>query len=127
METVRLQTTLATTCSLELAEHPLEVLEPLEALEPLEETSEELQHPWDDLYSDNPIILVNNTDDIIDNSIILVNNPELRELNRFERFSISDEARAARNLISVMAGFLICWLPYFIWLPTSTLMVCDNE
>ena len=115
METVRLQQiTLATTCSLELAEHPLEgTMEPFETLKEhhqVDEVLEPLQeHPWDDLYIDNPVILCNSV--------------PLREQNRFEKFSKSDEARAAKNLISVMAGFLICWLPYFIWLPTSTLMV----
>ena len=73
METTCLQTTLATTCSLELAKHPLEVLEPLETLE-------EQQHPWDVLDNDNPIILVNNM--------------PLR--NRLERLSISIKNPAAK-------------------------------
>lgn len=33
------------------------------------------------------------------------------------------EASAANKLFLVMAGFLICWLPYFLWLPFSTLLV----
>ena len=115
METVRLQhSTLATTCSLELAEQPFEeVMEPLETLEEQDDALEHLEHPWHELYIDNPVILCNRV--------------PLRELNRFERFSKSDEAKAAKNLIGVMAGFLICWLPYFIWLPISTLMVSTTD
>ena len=33
------------------------------------------------------------------------------------------EAYAAKKLFLVMAGFLFCWLPYFLWLPFSTLLV----
>ena len=36
-----------------------------------------------------------------------------------------DDPRTARKLILVMTGFLICWMPYFIWLPTFTLMVSN--
>ena len=33
------------------------------------------------------------------------------------------ETSAANKLFLVIAGFLICWLPYFLWLPFSTLLV----
>ena len=33
------------------------------------------------------------------------------------------ELSAANKLFLVMVGFLICWLPYFLWLPFSTLLV----
>ena len=36
-----------------------------------------------------------------------------------------EDPRTARKLILVMTGFLICWMPYFIWLPTFTLMVSN--
>ena len=30
---------------------------------------------------------------------------------------------AATKLFFVMGGFLVCWIPYFIWLPTVHLLV----
>ena len=33
------------------------------------------------------------------------------------------DASAAKKLFLVIIGFLICWLPYFLWLPFSTLLV----
>lgn len=36
---------------------------------------------------------------------------------------LEHEVTAARKLILVMSGLLVTWLPYFIWLPVSTLMV----
>ena len=45
------------------------------------------------------------------------------------REELDHEAHAARKLILVIAGLLVTWMPYFIWLPVSTLMVswCKNE
>lgn len=36
---------------------------------------------------------------------------------------LGHEAHAARKLILVIAGLLFTWMPYFIWLPVSTLLV----
>lgn len=33
------------------------------------------------------------------------------------------DASAASKLIFVMAAFLVCWLPYFVWLPTVHILV----
>ena len=33
------------------------------------------------------------------------------------------EVYAAKKLLLVTVGFLFCWLPYFLWLPVSTLLV----
>ena len=41
--------------------------------------------------------------------------PDIEELDH--------EAHAARKLILVIAVLLFTWMPYFIWLPVSTLMV----
>ena len=33
------------------------------------------------------------------------------------------EARAALSLGFLMGAFLVCWLPFFIWMPRVTIMV----
>ena len=50
---------------------------------------------------------------------------ESRSVSRTGDVSAEDDPRTARKLILVMTGFLICWMPYFIWLPTFTLMVSN--
>ena len=49
----------------------------------------------------------------------------LTPVSRTGDVSAEDDPRTARKLILVMTGFLICWMPYFIWLPTFTLMVSN--
>ena len=40
-----------------------------------------------------------------------------------ETRELDHEAHTARKLILVIAGLLFTWMPYFIWLPVSTLLV----
>ena len=39
----------------------------------------------------------------------------------------SKEAKAALSLSFIMGGFLVCWLPFFIWMPLVHLMVSTTE
>ena len=50
---------------------------------------------------------------------------ESRSVSRTGDVPAEEDPRTARKLILVMTGFLICWMPYFIWLPTFTLMVSN--
>ena len=50
---------------------------------------------------------------------------EARELEPWSP-ELDHEAHAARKLILVIAGLLFTWMPYFIWLPVSTLMVRER-
>ena len=52
-------------------------------------------------------------------------NPPIIINEDLEEVSKNEEAKAARTLILMMAVFLICWLPYFIWLPLSTIFVSN--
>ena len=36
---------------------------------------------------------------------------------------IGKETRAALSLGFLMGSFLVCWLPFFIWMPLVTVMV----
>jgi hypothetical protein len=35
----------------------------------------------------------------------------------------SQEAKAAVSLSFIMGGFLVCWLPFFVWMPLVHLLV----
>ena len=48
------------------------------------------------------------------------------EIPDTETRELDHEAHAARKLILVIAGLLFTWMPYFIWLPVSTLMVRER-
>ena len=37
------------------------------------------------------------------------------------------EARAAMSLGFLMGAFLVCWLPFFIWMPLVTIMVRNMQ
>ena len=100
LETARLQNLplSTTTCSLELTEGPWYILTQVQ------------QNTEDQSTPDNPLIIERQQD----------RTGQERKLSEDDQRS---DATAARKLIVVMAGFLFCWLPYFIWLPTSTLLV----
>ena len=57
-----------------------------------------------------------------DQPAILVNQ-EAGDAMRHEQEPKTEEAKSARKLILAIAAVLVCWLPYFIWLPTSTILV----
>ena len=42
---------------------------------------------------------------------------------RSESAELGRETRAALSLGFLMGAFLICWLPFFIWMPLVTVMV----
>ena len=54
-------------------------------------------------------------------------NIESEWLNRRARRTLpeimSKEAKASMTLVFLMGAFLICWLPFFIWMPLVTVMV----
>ena len=54
-------------------------------------------------------------------------NTEVESLNRRARRTLpeimSKEAKASMTLVFLMGAFLICWLPFFIWMPLVTVMV----
>ena len=45
------------------------------------------------------------------------------EEERSEGTEIRKETRAALSLGFLMGAFLVCWLPFFIWMPLVTVMV----
>ena len=109
METVRLEkSTTVTMCSLDL-DPGGEEAEPWAILsQPLTEPSGEIETSDDNPVS-KPLILDSN-DKMIE---VFIDSPAEKH-----------DASAATKLIFVMGGFLICWLPYFVWLPTVHLLVC---
>ena len=109
METVRLEkSTTVTMCSLDL-DPGGEEAEPWAILsQPLTEPSGDIETSDDNPVS-KPLILDSN-DKMIE---VFIDSPAEKH-----------DASAATKLIFVMGGFLICWLPYFVWLPTVHLLVC---
>ena len=61
------------------------------------------------------------TTDSGDPDIIIITSSEIQPIQQISEDKT--EFSAANKLFLVMAGFLICWLPYFLWLPFSTLLV----
>ena len=109
METVRLEkSTTVTMCSLNL-DPSGEEAEPWAILsQPLNEPSGEIE-----INDENPVskpLILDSNDKMIE---VFIDSPAEKH-----------DASAATKLIFVMGGFLICWLPYFVWLPTVHLLVC---
>ena len=102
---MRLQTvTLPPSCSLELADGPWQIMTSHQGN--FQENPED-EYP---VQTEHPLIL--------ENSNVIV--------EKRDELSPQNDAGAARKLLTVMAGFLICWLPYFIWLPTSTILEIET-
>ena len=98
---MRLQrVTLPPSCSLELADEPWQIMTNLREDHGVESP----------VQTGHPLILENT------NVIVEKRNEEIPK----------NDAGAARKLLTVMAGFLVCWLPYFIWLPTSTILELET-
>ena len=108
METVRLEKSATfTTCSLDLENPYVEDSEPWAMLsQPLTTYNGGLE-TCDENPVSNPLILTS-----LDITHVVLN----------ENSAEKQDASAATKLIFMMGGFLVCWLPYFVWLPTVHLL-----
>ena len=48
---------------------------------------------------------------------------EARQTRRTLPEVMCKEAKTSMTLVFLMGAFLICWLPFFIWMPLVTVMV----
>ena len=54
---------------------------------------------------------------ILDRESSLLAQAQRRKRDRFK------EAKAAISLSFIMGGFLVCWMPFFIWMPVVHILV----
>ena len=108
METVRLEKSATfTTCSLDL-----------------ENPGVEESEPWAMLSQ--PLTADNGLEPRVSNPLILDRYDKTLE-DLTQSHTEKQDASAATKLIFVMGGFLVCWLPYFVWLPTVHILVCCSD